>query len=103
MLIKSEQTSHSTHAAVIFMTLLPVLDLANAEIMLGEEKLQLIGDGALFSFGLPTGERPLDEGDEDLPPGVLIVTAAGDVDRRIGDGARPNLGLVAGDKAKASI
>ena len=54
-------------------------------------------------MGLPTGERPLDEGDEDLPPGVLIVTAAGDVERRIGDGARPNLGLVAGDKAKASI
>ncbi len=65
-----------------------------------------MGDGALFSLGLLTGDLP--EGEEDRPgeqrpSGVLIVTAAGEVDLRIGDGARPNFGLVAGDNAKASI
>ena len=66
-----------------------------------------MGEGALFSLGELTGDR-CGEGEEEqgstgeLTPPVGIMQW-GDVALRIGDGARRNLGLVAGDNARASI
>lgn len=63
-----------------------------------------MGEGARFSLGLQAGERTglgevaRREMGEDCPN----ESVQGDVARRTGVGARPNLGLVAGDSASAS-
>lgn len=66
-----------------------------------------MGDGTLFNFGLQAGDltgfgdvdrRRIGDGDDERPK----ENVQGDVARRTGDGALPNLGLLAGDKASAS-
>lgn len=68
--------------------------------MLGEEKLCDTGDGARLIRGLPTGERPGDEGYCMTGEGALPLGSDGDVTCLIAD--RRNFGLVAGDSARAS-